>query len=192
MKYYCRAPKLGGETSVPFVRGVAEFTRLRVDRPAEELALLFRTNPTRFEAATSIRFTVVAPPLDTPKVRLGFVLHGDLESLPRNSMAVLNSIRIGLGSQLDIDISRIKAITYKVIKAGTKLSVNECYCIGIIDKVTNEGIVVEFDLLERHSTDPPDVKSLGSTTAFMEQLITDNQLIVRIACQTSYGDPIIP
>ena len=45
---------------------------------------------------------------------------------------------------------------------------------------------MEFDLLEMHSTDPPDVKSLGSTTAFMEQLITDNQLIVRIASHSAF------
>ncbi len=115
--YTCnsRAPQLGGETSVPFVRGVAEFTRLRVDRPAEELTLLFRTNPSRFEATTSVRFTVVAPSPDTPRVRLGFVLHGDLEGIDRNSNAVLNSIRTGLGSQLDIDISRIDTVTYKVL-----------------------------------------------------------------------------
>ncbi len=39
---------------------------------------------------------------------------------------------------------------------------------------------MEFDLLERHSTDPPDVKSLADTITFMEETIADNQLIVRI------------
>lgn len=78
------------------------------------MILRFHTNPTRFNTATSVRFTVEAPPPDTPRLRLGFVLQGDLEHFPGNSVAVINSIRTGLGSQLDIDISRIDSITYKV------------------------------------------------------------------------------
>ena len=96
------------------MRGVAEFTRLRVDRPGEKLALLFRTNPSRFNASTSVRFTVVAPPPDTNRVRLGFVLHGVLEGVDSDSTAVRNSIRSGLASQLDVDISRIDNVIYQV------------------------------------------------------------------------------
>ena len=100
------------------MRGVAEFTRLRVDRPGEELTLTFHTNPVRFQATTSVRFSVVAPPPNTPRVRLGIVLHGDLEGIPTDSTAVHDSIRSALGSQLDIDISRIDNVTYKVLCSG--------------------------------------------------------------------------
>lgn len=96
--------------------GVAEFTRLRVDRPGQELSLVFRTNPTRFEAATTVRFQVVAPPASTPRRRLGFVLCGDLEALAGDSTtaAVQSVIRAGLGSALDVDVSRIEDVIYTV------------------------------------------------------------------------------
>ena len=96
--------------------GVAEFTRLRVDRPAQELSLMFRTNPTRFEAATTVRFRVVAPPADTLRKRLGFVLRGNLEALAGDSTtaAVQSAIRMGLGLALDVDVSRIEDVTYTV------------------------------------------------------------------------------
>lgn len=100
-----RVPRLEGETSAPFVRGVAEFTRLRVDRPGKELILNFHTNPTRFQATTGVRFRVVVPPANTSKTRLRFVLHG---TVPSNSFTVQNSIRTGLGLALDVDVSRIQ------------------------------------------------------------------------------------
>lgn len=109
---------LEGETSAPFVGGVAEFTRLRVDRPEEELTLVFHTNPPRFRATTSVRFSVIAPPENTPRKRLGFILHGDLTALAVDSSIVLSSIRTGLGQALDVDISRIKDITYEVSPGG--------------------------------------------------------------------------
>lgn len=103
--------RLEGETSTPFVGGVAEFTRLRVDRPGEELSLVFHTNPARFRATTSVRFSVIAPPASTPRTRLGFVLRGELDA---DSSLVLSSIRTGLGLALDVDVSRIEDITYEV------------------------------------------------------------------------------
>ena len=107
---------LEGETSTPFVMGVAEFTRLRVDRPGQELSLMFRTDPTHFEAATMARFQVVAPPADTLRRRLEFVLQGNLEALAGDSTtaAVQSAIRMGLGSELDVDVSRIEDVTYTV------------------------------------------------------------------------------
>ena len=111
---------LEGELSTPFVRGVAEFTRLRVDRPEEELTLVFHSNPPRFRATTSVRFSVTAPPENTPRTRLGFVLRGDSAALATDSSTVLSSIRTGLGLALDVDVSRIKDITYEVSPEGSK------------------------------------------------------------------------
>ena len=56
---FFRQPQLEGETSVPFVDGVAEFTRLRVDREASRLSLSFTTLPERFQSETLIEFSVV-------------------------------------------------------------------------------------------------------------------------------------
>lgn len=106
--------RLEGEISTPFVGGVAEFTRLRVDRPGEELSLLFRTNPSRFQATTSVRFSVTTPPASTPRTRLGFVLRGDLGSVASDESVILSSIRTALGLVLDVDVSRIGDVTYEV------------------------------------------------------------------------------
>jgi hypothetical protein len=43
-------------------------------------------------------------------------------------------------------------------------------------QVTAEGVVVEFDLLEKYSTDPPNVHSLSDATEFF---LTNKQLTVR-------------
>ena len=99
---------------MPFVRGVAEFTRLRVDRPAQDLALQFLTIPSRFEVTTSVRFSVVSPPGNTFREMVGLVLEGNLEVLSNNDEEILNSIKLGLGEKLDIDISRIKDLDFTV------------------------------------------------------------------------------
>lgn len=119
-----RVPRLEGETSAPFVRGVAEFTRLRVDRPGKELILNFHTNPTRFQATTGVRFRVVVPPANTSKTRLRFVLHG---TVPSNSFTVQNSIRTGLGLALDVDVSRIQDVIYEVSLSLVSSFIHSCY-----------------------------------------------------------------
>lgn len=96
------------------MRGVAEFTRLRVDRPAEDLALHFHTVPSRFEVSTSVRFAVVSPPGNTSREVVGFVLEGNLGALPDSKNEILNAIRSGLSEKLDIDISRIKSLDFTV------------------------------------------------------------------------------
>lgn len=100
------------------------FTRLRVDTPAEELTLVFSTNPARFHATTSVRFSVIAPPASTPRRRLGLVLRGDFSGIANDSPAVLQaSIRNGLGLALDVDISRIGDVTYEVtVSSHNKLA----------------------------------------------------------------------
>ena len=100
--------------NIPFVHGMAEFTRLRIDRPAQNLTLHFCTNPTRFQVATSVSFTVIAPPASTPSKRLKFSVHGDVDNVPTDIETVENSIRTQLASSLDVDVSRIRDITYIV------------------------------------------------------------------------------
>jgi len=104
---------LEGVTSVPFVGGVADFTRLRVNRPSEKLTLTFRTVPDRFRAETSVLFRVVAPPSGTEREKVGFVLRGDVSNLPSES-DVLDAIRRELGRSLDVDVSRILELSYEV------------------------------------------------------------------------------
>ena len=104
---------LGGVTRVQFVRGVAEFTRLRVDRPGQGLTLSFQTVPSRFQATTSVSFQIIDPFQNTSREKIGFTLEGDTSALPRGeelNVAVLN----GLSLAMDVDISRIENITVEV------------------------------------------------------------------------------
>lgn len=54
------------------------------------------------------------------------------------------------------------------------------YCIlwWFLTQVTPEGISIEFDLLDRQPTDPPNVSNLHQATAVMRQLVQDQQLTV--------------
>ncbi len=123
-------------TSVPFVRGVADFTRLRVDRPAERLTLVFHTLPARFQAQTSISFRVVAPPSDTPREKLGFVLQGDIDNLPPYHSVVVSDIREGLATALDVDLSRIQDITYQVLYV--------CVCVCMYAYTVTCNLILRF------------------------------------------------
>lgn len=107
-------PELSGVTRVPFVQGVAEFTRLRVDRPSEDLTLEFHTIPSRFHASTSVSFRVVSPYDNTTRENIGFTLEGDPSSLPTDSEDLKMVVSEGLGLGLDIDISRIENLTVEV------------------------------------------------------------------------------
>ena len=101
-------------TRVPFVQGVAEFTRLRVDRPGDELTLEFRTIPSRFHATTSVSFQVVTPYDNTTKEKIGFMLAGDSSSLPSDPDELRMAVGEGLSLELDVDISRIENLTVEV------------------------------------------------------------------------------
>ncbi len=111
-------PQLEGEISTPFVNGEATFTRLRVSHPAEQLTLVFQTDPARFEVRTSVKFNVVAPPSRTPRQTVQFVLAGDVSALSLEDdaerAAVVESIRQSLSEYLDIDGSRVKDIVLTV------------------------------------------------------------------------------
>ena len=73
---FFRLPQLEGKTSVPFVDGVAEFTRLRVDREASRLSLSFATLPERFQSETSIEFSVVPFHDSVERKQVFFLLSG--------------------------------------------------------------------------------------------------------------------
>lgn len=155
----CSAPQLGGQTSVPFVGGVAEFTRLRVDRASQLLTLKFSTNPSRFVAQTSVQFDVITPPENTQRERVVFVLAGSTGALPGNEAEIEEAVRLALWRQLDIDVSRIQDITITVSGDGE--------------------VTVEVDLLERYPTDPPNVPALRESITQLQMLINSQQLVVR-------------
>ena len=93
--------------------GVAEFTRLRVDRPGQDLTLQFNTVPSRFQVTTSLLFQVIEPFDNTTRDKIGFTLEGDTSAVPSDlTMAVLE----GLGLALDVDISRIESLSVEVWK----------------------------------------------------------------------------
>lgn len=154
----CSVPQLGGQTSVSFVGGVAEFTRLRVDRPSQLLTLKFSTNPSRFVAQTSVQFDVVIPPENTQRERVVFVLAGSIGTLPGDEAEVEEVVRLALWRQLDIDVSRIQGITVTVSGDGE--------------------VTVEVDLLERYPTDPPNVPALRESVTRLQTLVNSQQLVV--------------
>ena len=67
------------------------------------------------------------------------------------------------------------------------LRTTACLVITLLVQVTADGIVVDFDLLESHSSDPPNVPSLTEAIAFMEQEITRNGITVRQYPQQAVG-----
>ena len=144
--------------------GVAEFTRLRVDRPSQLLTLDFKTNPRRFDVQTSVRFEVVGPPENTTRGRVMFVLAGNVGALTRNEVEIKEAVRVALGRQLDVDVSRLQDIAIMISRST---------------------ITVEVDLLERHPTDPPNVPPLNETIAQLQTLVNSQQLVVSIIIEIS-------
>ena len=100
-------------TSVPFVDGVAEFTRLRVDRTAEQLILSFTTVPDRFQTETSIEFSVVGFPDSVEKKQVSFLLSGVPvpNSVDWNGDEVVDELVREMAAALDVDPSRIQDVT---------------------------------------------------------------------------------
>ena len=132
---------------------------MRVDRPAEKLTLVFRTNPTRFQTQTAVEFTVIAPPSNTAReIGIMVVLEGGVGLLPDDQEDLVEAIRLGLSAQLDVDISRIDEVTVTV--SGTTLA-------------------IEFDILDKQPTDPPDVLTLNETVFLLQQLVESQSLVVR-------------
>ena len=100
------APVLEGITTVPLVNGKANFTKLRVSVPADQLSLSFVVQ--NFEVTTSVQFSVVAPLPSTPQRHVSFLLTGDIRGVSSlSSAAIMLSITTALSSELNIDISRL-------------------------------------------------------------------------------------
>lgn len=99
---------------MPFVRGVAEFTRLRVNRLSQDLTLQFHTIPSRFQTTTSVSFQIIAPYLNSSREHIGFTLKGDTSVLPGEEEDLTNSVLHGISLAIDVDISRIKNLTVEV------------------------------------------------------------------------------
>lgn len=113
-----RQPQLEGVTSVPFVDGIAEFTRLRVDRIAEKLTLSFTTVPMRFQINSSVQFSVVGLPDNVEGKQVSFLLsqaNGGI-SVDLESEAVQIAIARQIGMALDVDLSRIQNVTLQEVE----------------------------------------------------------------------------
>ena len=110
--------QLEGETSVPFVDGVAEFTRLRVDWKAEGLSLSFTTVPDRFRSETSIEFSVVPFHDTVERKQVSFLLSGVLvpDSVELNGDEVIQQVARQVGVALDVDPSRIQDLTLQELE----------------------------------------------------------------------------
>lgn len=106
------------------MRGVAEFTRLRIDNPAQDLTLQFQTIPSRFEVRTSVLFSVLSPPYNTTREKVGFLLEGNLGTLSNNKAEILEDIRLGLSTSLDVDISRLKDLDFTVSNSNNECAVH--------------------------------------------------------------------
>lgn len=110
---------------MPFVKGVAEFTRLRVDKPGEYLTLQFQTVPSRFQATTSVSFQVITPFLDSDAEKISFILTGDTSALSRGE-GLTDAVLEGVSLAMDVDISRFTNFTVEVCSTCS-------YCIMYID-----------------------------------------------------------
>ena len=107
------APVLEGITTVPLVNGKANFTKLRVSMPADQLSLSFVVQ--NFEVTTSVEFSVVAPPPSTPQRHVSFLLTGDVRGVSSlSSAAIMLSITTALSSELNVDISRLVNVAVMV------------------------------------------------------------------------------
>ena len=128
-----RRARLEGVISVPFVNGVAEFTRLRVDRNADQLTLSFTTVPSRFQAETSVDFSVVGFPDSVEKEQVSFLLFSD--SIPPSVDWDVDEIGRQVANTLDVDPSRIQDMTLQLVCACTYcVCVCVCVCACIIYK----------------------------------------------------------
>ena len=121
--------QLGGRYVVPFVNGVANFTRMRVDTPATDLQLSFTTSPGDLRGESDVTFSVTAPVDDAPGKLITFKLAGNYQRVVTDYDSFLVAVKEHLGQQLDIDVSRI-----------TRLRVCDC--------------VVSYDIILHHHHRP--------------------------------------
>lgn len=103
---------------MPFVDGIAEFTRLRVDRIAEQLTLSFTTVPARFQTSSSVQFSVVGLPDNVEGKQVSFLLSqaNGVSPVDWGSKAVQMAIARQVGMALDVDLSRIQNVTLQEVE----------------------------------------------------------------------------
>ena len=102
---------------MPFVAGVAEFTRLRVDRRADQLTLSFTTIPMRFQIMTSVQFSVVGLPETVERKQVSFLFGISVPvSVEWGSEGVITEVVRQMGVALDVDLSRIQNVTMQEIE----------------------------------------------------------------------------
>lgn len=106
------APVLEGITTVPLVAGKANFTKLRVNVPANGLTLSFVVQ--NFEVTTSVKFSVVSPPASTARRHVSFILTGDTSQISQLLSTVNVTIAFALCNQMNIDISRLLDVSVTV------------------------------------------------------------------------------
>ncbi|KAI6655737.1 Fibrocystin-L-like [Oopsacas minuta] len=127
------APIISGQVEVDFENGIAEFTRLRVSRPAEHLYVYFTTDPGNLISDHSIEFEVISPPSSWPRIHFYFKLQGDYD-LIASDLTFRELLISELSIVMDVDLSRIQGFT-----------------------LSSGSILVEADLLEPFDSDPSDV-----------------------------------
>ena len=95
--------KDGSQMVVPLISGKANFTRLRVSVPADQLTLSFAVQ--NFEATTSVVFTVVAPPPVTAQRHVSFLQTGNVRGVSSLSPTAMTLLVTGaLSDQLNTDV----------------------------------------------------------------------------------------
>lgn len=152
-------PLLEGIMNVSFHNGIAEFTRLRVDRAADSLQLLFIVSPSRFTVRTST-FSIVSPDISsTDHITVYFSLDGNYEDVvtagPGGKDGFLKQLKEYLAKILDVDKSRL------------------------IDLMVSPGsILCSVTIFDRAETDPVDVPTLVSTVDYLKHLVESGQLIM--------------
>ena len=115
---------VSGLYTVSFVNGTANFTRMRVDEPINDVQLTFTTYPGGLTVQSNI-FTVIAPPSGSRGQLVQFKLSGgSFNDVVVNYELFLVAVQQHLGQQLDIDISRVTKL---------KVGINyKCYNITLI------------------------------------------------------------
>lgn len=153
------SPVLEGATTVPFLDGYADFTRLRVDKAADNLRLQFLVYPSGFTARTSTLFSVVSPDVSsTDHMIVHFSFDGNFEIVtigPGGLEGFLGELKETLSFTLDVDKSRLVNL-----------------------EASPGSIMCSVTILERGSTDPSGVPTLDATVAYLERLVEAGLLTV--------------
>ena len=160
------APYLSGETEVAFSNGRAEFTRLRVNRPAESLHIYFITTPGDLKSEFSTEFEVITPPLTWPRITFSFRINGNYSIASTIEFNEFYSFEIS--KIMDVDLSRIQ---------------------GLIFSESNN-IIMRAQLLEPLTSDPPNVPTSNRALMLLQTAIDTARVTVRYNDHTFSAVPL--